>query len=41
MTQREREEDRALRQGLKEKRDAGEKGWFIKNGKLYRARDVD
>ena len=39
LTMRQREQERCLRQELMEKRERGEIGWYIKNGKLCRARE--
>lgn len=40
MTVKEREIEMNLRQQLNEKRQNGEEGWQIKNGRLIRAREV-
>ena len=39
LTMRQREQERCLRQELMEKRERGEIGWYIKNGKLCTARE--
>ena len=36
LTKKEREKDKELRQELKEKREAGEEGWYIRKGQLCR-----